>query len=186
MLNKKCSRCKTIKSLEFFSINKYSSDGKDSYCKECRSEYHKNQYPRKMKQMYKDNETTQCRKCEEVKENSKFKVYKGKQSTYCIECSGHIGRVHNLTKFGLTVDDYIEMLENQNKVCYICKQSPVGMKKRLSVDHNHNCHPSGEACNKCIRKLLCHNCNTALGNIKDDINILEKMIDYLKEHKLPN
>ena len=60
------------------------------------------------------------------------------------------------------------------------------MKKRLGVDHNHSCHPSGEACSKCIRKLLCHNCNTALGNVKDDINILEKMIDYLKEHKLPN
>lgn len=33
-----------------------------------------------------------------------------------------------------------------------------------------------------IRGLLCHHCNTALGNAKDSVGVLSKMIDYLKEH----
>lgn len=63
------------------------------------------------------------------------------------------------------------MLQEQNNSCYICLEAFI---KRASVDH---CHKSGK-----IRRLLCNNCNVALGNVKDNPEILKKMIIYLEEH----
>jgi hypothetical protein len=63
----------------------------------------------------------------------------------------------------------------------ICKQKDTSFRKRLSVDHDHACCSGEGSCGKCIRGLLCHKCNLALGAINDDINILQKMIDYLKK-----
>ena len=73
-------------------------------------------------------------------------------------------------KFNLSKEDYYEMLKKQNNVCFICNK-PNKQKRRLCVDH---CHKTG-----IIRGLLCVDCNVALGNVNDDVNILYKMIDYL-------
>jgi hypothetical protein len=43
-----------------------------------------------------------------------------------------------------------------------------------AIDHCHK--------NRHIRALLCHNCNTGIGKFNDDINLLEKAIEYLKKH----
>lgn len=45
-------------------------------------------------------------------------------------------------------------------------------KMKLVVDH---CHVTGK-----VRGLLCHNCNRALGLLKDSVDNLSKAIDYLK------
>ena len=57
-------------------------------------------------------------------------------------------------KYGLTLEDYDNMLEQQKGVCAICGGiNPSG--RRLAVDHDHK---TGE-----IRGLLCQHCNTHLG-----------------------
>lgn len=79
-----------------------------------------------------------------------------------------------LIKYGLTPDQYDEMLKAQNGVCKICKQPPgLGSTKGnvLYVDH---CHESNK-----IRGLLCHHCNLMLGNAKDNVEILKAAIAYL-------
>jgi hypothetical protein len=68
------------------------------------------------------------------------------------------------------------MYEEQNGVCWICEKRTRGRgeeKNTLAVDHNHK---TGK-----IRGLLCSNCNTGLGNLRDSIELLEKAITYLKE-----
>ncbi len=47
--------------------------------------------------------------------------------------------------------------------------------KVLHVDHNHK---TGK-----VRGLLCYNCNNGIGRFKEDIETLEKAIEYLKKHK---
>lgn len=76
-------------------------------------------------------------------------------------------------KYGITIDDYEEMLNKQGYVCLICKESQKLQSRPLEVDH---CHKSGR-----VRGLLCMRCNTSLGYINDDIGILKAMIKYLKE-----
>ena len=85
-------------------------------------------------------------------------------------------------KFGIGVDDYNAMLENQGYGCAICK-TPFGgvhmrspdkekhKEHRLVVDH---CHETGR-----IRGLLCRKCNTAIGLFSDDADLLGNAIDYL-------
>lgn len=71
--------------------------------------------------------------------------------------------------FGISLEQYNEMLQEQGGVCAICGTPPAGEK--LAVDHDHI---SGE-----IRGLLCKFCNTALGFVNDDIDILASMTSYL-------
>lgn len=77
--------------------------------------------------------------------------------------------------FGITLDRYNEMLENQDGKCSICGKKEVSSRNgkfySLAVDHNHK---TGE-----IRKLLCSKCNKGLGCFDDSIEIMESAIRYL-------
>jgi len=76
---------------------------------------------------------------------------------------------------GMTVEQYDQMLKSQGGLCAICRQPSV-TGKRLHVDHDH---ATGRR-----RGLLCHHCNTALGNFKDDPLVIATALEYLKEYRL--
>jgi hypothetical protein len=72
------------------------------------------------------------------------------------------------------------MKQEQDNKCFLCGSEGFLMDKnkhveKLAVDH---CHETGK-----VRKLLCHNCNRALGLFKDKPDLLRKAADYLEEHK---
>lgn len=81
------------------------------------------------------------------------------------------------TRYGMTEDDYIQMLLQQKGLCAICGQPEIAIDKRtglarqLSVDH---CHTTGK-----VRGLLCNHCNHGIGKFKDSQVLLQKAIDYL-------
>lgn len=83
-------------------------------------------------------------------------------------------------KFGLNRDQYNEMLNKQNGVCEICKQPETafafktGEIRKLAIDH---CHTTGK-----IRDLLCFSCNGTIGKVKESIELLEAMKQYLIKH----
>ena len=80
-----------------------------------------------------------------------------------------------LERYGITYDQYLEMLKNQNHKCYICGTDEVDSRlEKLCVDHSH---ATGE-----VRKLLCHSCNCGLGHFKDNVQFLSNALSYLKEH----
>ena len=83
-------------------------------------------------------------------------------------------------KFNMSLETYDAMLEAQNGVCAICKQPEThkrnGKLKALAVDHSHK---TGE-----IRGLLCCDCNTGIGKLKDSVNVLQSAIDYLRKHSI--
>ena len=80
-------------------------------------------------------------------------------------------------KYGITLEQYEQMLADQGGVCAICgNPEPVWDKKvnrlrALSVDH---CHTTGK-----VRGLLCTGCNQGLGNFKENPDRLAKAISYL-------
>jgi len=93
-------------------------------------------------------------------------------------------RVRNkslLRRFGITLAQYNAMLEKQSGVCAICQKSEKVIDKRsgktnfLSVDH---CHKTGK-----VRGLLCKECNTGIGKLKDDADLIMKAAKYLKDQK---
>jgi hypothetical protein len=81
-------------------------------------------------------------------------------------------------KHNMTLEDYDILLKSQNGVCAICLQE-CKTKKGLAIDHNHSCCPVDRSCGKCIRGLLCSNCNRAIGMLQEDVVILNRAIAYL-------
>ena len=79
------------------------------------------------------------------------------------------------SRYGITMDDYANMLADQDGVCAICGYAPSSDKKALMVDHDHK---TGN-----IRGLLCIHCNTGIAYLKDDIGVLGKAADYLQTAK---
>lgn len=92
---------------------------------------------------------------------------------------GTVRKSEILAKYGLTVQQYDEMLASQNGVCAICERPPG--KKRLCVDHDHLCCPGIKSCGKCVRGLLCDRCNRGIGLFGDSPQALKKAIRYLKK-----
>jgi len=91
-----------------------------------------------------------------------------------------VARIH-----GLTVAEYDALHEKQNGLCEICGKPEKrlsrtkGDKMPLCLDHCHTCKEKGH---HIIRGLLCHNCNSAMGKLHDNIDILKSMISYLERH----
>lgn len=83
-----------------------------------------------------------------------------------------------LKKFGITSEEYDEMLSAQNGVCACCgnPETVVGhrstLPRLLAVDHDHQ---TGK-----VRALLCGNCNTSLGRMGESPERIEKLLQYAK------
>jgi hypothetical protein len=83
-------------------------------------------------------------------------------------------------KYSLTPDQFNDMVKAQGNACAICEET-FHDRSSIHVDHDHSCCPGNFTCGKCIRKLLCFNCNSALGLLKDDIARILRAAAYLME-----
>ena len=133
-----------------------------------------------------------CTKCGITKDIEEFYKRGGKQSpdsrkNHCKDCDKKRvsksywedpskSRNNDLKRlYGITLNEYNQMLLNQNNQCAICNATdPGGKHGKFMVDH---CHSTGK-----VRGLLCKRCNIALGEVRDNPYILQSMIKYLKEH----
>lgn len=149
-----------------------------------------------------------CSKCNQSKPLSEYYVHSTTKKPYphCSVCHGNYKKKKSKSvacwfRFGrlnasddkdliqdlwshhrLTVEMFNAILERQGGVCYLCKNGPDSGRSRLCVDHDHNCCPSGKSCDRCRRKLLCNQCNRAIGLFNDDPNLLLQAAQYLLEY----
>jgi len=130
-----------------------------------------------------------CTQCDIEKDQTHFNKHKlGKQglNPVCRSCRTERQRKHRTefgygstlkSKYGITYSDYLSMLEAQQNKCTICgdefDSTSLGAKAPC-VDH---CHVTGK-----VRSILCRNCNTALGHVKENVDILKSMIAYVEDH----
>ena len=75
--------------------------------------------------------------------------------------------------YGITTEIYQHMWNEQDGKCAACGKTEEENGQRLSVDH---CHRT-----KIVRKLLCLNCNTILGQANDNPNVLKLLVLYLEK-----
>jgi hypothetical protein len=88
--------------------------------------------------------------------------------------------------YGMTLDDYARMLESQGGLCANsgCFNPPPA-DRRFDMDHDHACCPGKKSCGKCVRGLLCRQCNHALGMLRDDVKRIRGLADYLERIERP-
>lgn len=87
--------------------------------------------------------------------------------------SATVRRNHLKRRFGMTVEDWDHMWANQGGCCAICKK-PLTPGHGTHVDHDHT--------TGAVRSLLCLKCNTALGKVHEDEQILKSMTEYVRKH----
>lgn len=115
--------------------------------------------------------TKKCNKCGTEKPLSEY-YYRKDNDTHRKECKSCLKESHQIKKYGVCNIKYGEMLKEQEGKCAICESKLNSSRyTKFAIDH---CHKSGE-----IRGLLCTNCNTAIGLMKDSTHRLQKAIDYL-------
>lgn len=84
----------------------------------------------------------------------------------------------------ISLEDYTRMLESQGRACAICRTTQVPIKGWFYVDHDHRCCPTkARSCGKCIRGLLCNNCNTGLGYFADNPEAMRRAAEYVTKDR---
>ena len=84
-------------------------------------------------------------------------------------------RQKSLAVYGLSLEDFDNMLKEQDYKCAICRiEEKYSAKQRFHVDHDHD---TGK-----VRALLCNRCNKGLGMFQDSSEFCDKAADYLREH----
>jgi hypothetical protein len=79
-------------------------------------------------------------------------------------------RAHLKAKYGLTVEQYDELLASQGGGCAVCGRTATE-KRPLHVDHDH---VSGR-----VRGILCFNCNVGIGSFQDSPTVMLAALEYL-------
>jgi len=146
---KLCSKCDEWKSLDRFGLHFVPRERWQSQCKDCNNEYSKQWY-QKHKNVVQLRERRRARNRGPANRNR------------------HLKRL-----YGITLEDFNNMLEQQSKRCAICKgDDPLDPRKnQWQVDHDHK---SGK-----VRGILCFPCNLMLGYAKDRIETLQESVVYL-------
>src|ERR1035437_5601584 len=78
-----------------------------------------------------------------------------------------------LRRYGITIDQWETLFQDQGQACAACRSSTPGHKKGWHTDHNHQ--------TGVVRGILCHPCNLALGCAKEDAPRLHGLAAYVKE-----
>ena len=194
---KTCSTCKQKKDISRFYKNISSKDGRDHICILCKQKYVERLKEKRINNEFVPNSHKKCNKCGEIhsienfsknnktKDGLEYSCKNCKKEYHFANRSKRIQakrewdkrnpdkiRAQGLKKYGLTIPDYDEMFKKQNGKCLICGVDQSELKKSLFVDHCHNTNK--------IRGLLCNLCNRGIGSFRDNINLLEQAIKYLK------
>jgi hypothetical protein len=144
----KCTRCKETKPAAKFNREKRKKNGLQSWCRECMKFNNRRYYAKdpggcvsRSRQWQRDNPE----KVKQMRERSRF------------------------ARYGITQDDFAQIVERQGGVCAICQNGD----RELVIDH---CHDTGE-----VRGALCNKCNKGIGLLGDDPEAMIRAASYLRE-----
>lgn len=123
---------------------------------------------------YRAREKIRCEK-DKIRRKPYFKEY-NKMNNEKNNLRNRASRIKQV--YGITQDEYNDLLKLQNNVCKICGNEELLKRNNITINFSiDHCHKTGK-----VRGLLCSKCNMALGLLKDDIKILESAITYLNNN----
>ncbi|MFD8914437.1 endonuclease VII domain-containing protein [Streptomyces sp. NPDC059575] len=150
-------------------------DGLQAYCRECSAEYYRQRQEargRKVRvKVVVPAGHKRCPQCAVVKPHSDWERNKSSSdgwASYCRPCRAKRNEESRLKRqYGLTSAERDAMIASQRGLCVICLNAPAA-----HVDH---CHKTGR-----VRGVLCFNCNSGLGLLRDDPDAARRAAAYLE------
>ena len=186
-----CKNCTNAKSKQWKSDNRGSSTVYDQKAREKHSTVRELMSDQAYKAAFGEDIT--CTVCDKTKSFTEFKKDSRKKSgraSICKVCASAYShkRYHNqppvydaakrrakiVAAYGLTLDDYDTIYQEQDGKCKICSiEEKYAAKGRFHIDH---CHDTGV-----VRGLLCSHCNKGLGMFRHNQEFLSAAVNYLAE-----
>lgn len=120
-----------------------------------------------------DKATHFCNECKTEKSITNFYKASWCAGGYRPTCKDCRTNQRFLRMYGVTLEWFREQSRLGCKICGFKK--PENSNKALNLDH---CHVSGKA-----RGVLCSQCNFTLGKYFDNIEMFNKVLEYLKGSK---
>lgn len=163
METRTCCKCKIEKELssENFCKDKYDKTGFTYQCKICRAIKQKEWVINNPEKVKETNEKNQLKRKE---------FYNSPEGILCSR------KAHLKNTYGISLEEYEDMLKQQNYGCQICGKTEMNYKNKvLCVDHNHT---TGQ-----IRGLLCGLCNSGLGKFLENKQLLLNTIKYIEKYE---
>lgn len=119
-----------------------------------------------------------CRLCGIEKPLSEF-YFRNDSKKYRSECKECLKKLNTFRNTGWTPEAYERAYIKQDGRCAICGCKLNSSRyTRFAGDHDHK--------TGALRGLLCMNCNTALGLMKDSPIRLQNAIDYINKYSRSN
>lgn len=168
-----CTRCQEWCFWEQFPPNTRAKDHRDSRCHRCRADV---QSQRRL---------DDPEKSKEIRKRHYYK-YQDKHKAYGI--TRNKSGVARALKYGLTLEQLDGMYEAQDYRCAWCgRHESECPKQKLCVDHDHDCCPGYKSCGKCVRRLLCDDCNMVEGRLRnawpEGLAALEAVVVYCQSEQ---
>lgn len=171
---KRCSRCRVSLPRDAFARNRAMRDGLQAYCRACSAAYYADRQRARgrtvRERVVVPAGDKRCPDCGEVKPKEARPLNRRSRDglgSYCKMC--HTRRSNStyfMRTYGLTAAE-LDVLLEQYPVCPICR-----INEPKHVDHDH---VSGS-----VRGILCFTCNAALGQLRDDPEIIRRAADYVE------
>lgn len=179
---KSCPDCGHVRPVTEFRRNKSMPDGYSFYCRSCFRQRDQEGYQRRRRagghDLRADRGPTPdghryCNWCRTFVPLSYWATNRASSSglsSYCLPCDRKAKmRSYWRRTYGLTQEDVLELKFGQGGVCALCRERPA-----KHVDHDHR---TGK-----VRGALCFQCNAALGQFQDRIELLNAAVGYLQGH----
>jgi Autographiviridae endonuclease VII len=171
-MSKTCTKCKTEKPVEAFSVLRAATDGRNYFCRACDSARNKAKWQKNLVANREKKRILALARY--AADPERYKGHAKRWRRLNPEKQSAVRRRSMLkSSYGLTEATYAEIEKKQNGVCAICFGR--GTHKHLFVDH---CHDS-----KVVRGLLCTACNVGLGYFRNSENLLRGAVAYLQDFK---
>lgn len=159
MSEKLCRKCGETKPLDQYSLNRNAPDGHQYWCRECMRVASRALKKAEWQRIAADPVAHEQRKAER---RAKYRENPDKWF------NANLRRL-----YGISLDQYNQMLSDQGGLCAICRSTCLS-GKRLSTDHN--------ALTGKVRELLCGNCNRGHGYYGEDLARMARAQVYLARH----
>jgi hypothetical protein len=164
MSEKWCKDCGELKPLDQFYKSAGMRDGHRNDCKTCNLAEKRRRYaadPAKYKAFVK-----RWQQANNERLNAYRREHNARPERKRALRDGYYRR-----KFGISADEFDELLDKQGGGCAICRKRPE-RDASLHLDHDHE--------TGVVRGILCLSCNQGIGKFRDDAGLLERAAAYLR------